>query len=203
MILVTVPYAEDLNLGRAYNEAFGLVGPDDWLCLLDHDMQFTTPLWRRQLREAVAVEPDGCFTAITNRMASRWQVAPEAPRGDDMLQHRAIGQQRLKVRTLLDVTDTQGWGGVLMLVSKRAWLDAGGFVDGLLCVDHMFHYALRGAGHKVWLIESLYVYHFRGTSGAKRLPPATVPHARDPRTGKGCPCRTIAHGDPKVRRRLS
>jgi len=216
VILTAVPYADDMNLGQAYNETFDLVGPDDWVALLDHDLFFTTPVWHRQLREAAAAEPEGCFTAITNRMANRWQVAPEAAgavvraangsisrRGEDSVaHHRRVGTERLKTRTLLDVTETQGWGGVLMLISKRAWLDAGGFVDGLLCVDHVFHYALRAAGRKVWLIEGLYVFHWRGTSGGPRPPGPEIPRASDPRTGNGCPCRTIPHGDPKVRRRL-
>lgn len=203
MILTAVPYAEDLNLGRAYNETFNLVGPEDWVCFLDHDMMFTTTAWNRQLAAAVAAEPDGCFTAITNRMASRWQVAPEAARArHDLGQHRKVGEARLKTRTLLDVTDTQGWGGVLMLVSKRAWCDAGGFVDGLLCVDHMFHYALKAAGRRVWLIEGLYVYHWRGMTGGPKPPPEEVPHARDRRTEQGCPCRGLPQGDPTKRRRL-
>jgi hypothetical protein len=90
----------------------------------------------------------------------------------------------------------------LMLVSKRAWLDAGGFVDGLLCVDHMFHYALRASGHKIFLIEGLYVYHWRGTTGRGTPPAAHIPFAIDKRTGQGCPCRSIPKGNPKYRREL-
>lgn len=202
MIFVAMPYADDMDLGAAYNAVFELLPDDAWACLLDHDMAFTTGRWRIQLDEAIRAQPRGTFTAMTNRMSARWQVAPESAQArDDFALHRRVGQARLRVRTLLDVTDTQGWGGVLMLLSKRAWARAGGFASGLLCVDHMMHYALKADGERVWCIEGLYVYHVRGTTGGPRLPGPEVPHARD-RSGRGCPCRGVPHGEPSRRVRL-
>lgn len=221
MIHTLTPYAPagtGMNLGRAYNEAMARLGPRDWGCLLDHDMMFTTPVWYQQLEAAIHTEPRGAFTAVTNRMAHPWQVAEEAPQhakvvtrpvggrprpghstivrapGDDIIRHREIGQARLRRRTLLDVTETRGWGGVLMLLSREAWEEAGGFVDGLLCVDHMMHRALQGAGRRVWLIEGLYVYHWQGTSRGvadKRIPRAS-----------GCECASIPEGRPWYRKEL-
>lgn len=201
-LLVTIPFALDLNLGAAYNRTMDDLPDGGWACLLDHDVMFTTSSWYRQLREAAAAEPRGSFTAVANRMRARWQVAPEVDkRSDDISYHRAVGSDRVKNRDLLDVTDTGGWGGLLMLVSKAAWQDAGGFADGLWCIDHMFHYALRAAGRRLYLIEGLYLYHFRASSSDREML-RSAPRARDRNTGLGCPCRTAPHADPTARRAL-
>jgi GT2 family glycosyltransferase len=87
----------------------------------------------------------------------------------------------MRVRTLLDVTDTMGFGGVAFAISKRAWEKAGGFVDGMLCVDHHMHFALRRAGLRVYLLEGWYVYHWRRAFGDD--PSSDWPRA------EGCRCR--------------
>ena len=182
-LIAMTPFAADMNLGRAYNEAMALVPDDGWACLLDHDMMLTTREWYRQLEEAIAFRPDaGAFTAATNRCAAPWQRAAEADDNNhDIAYHRAIGRARLERRTLLDITDTKGFAGVVTCLSKRAWLEAGGFVDGLLCVDHGMFFALQRAGRRIYMLESLYVYHRRRAHG-DRLPADT------PRV-EGCPCR--------------
>jgi len=65
------------------------------------------------------------------------------------------------VRTLLDITDTKGFGGVMFAVSKATWSEVGGFADGLGCVDHSLHFKLQKAGRRVWLIEGCHVFHWR------------------------------------------
>lgn len=185
MILAMTPFASDHNLGAAYNAAMASVPDDGWACFLDHDMMLTTRVWYRQLEEAIAFKPAaGAFVAVTNRIAAPWQRAQETdPDNHDIAYHRSIGQQRLHQRTLLDVTRTQGFGGVMFCVSKRAWRDVGGFVDGLFCVDHRMHFALRDAGLRIYLLESLYVYHWRRAFGDE-LPP-DMPRAA------ACPCRGL------------
>lgn len=184
------PFAPDLNLGAAYNEAMAMLHPDDWALLLDHDACFTTREWNRQVREAIAFKPGaGAFVACTNRIAAPWQKAGDA-NCHDIAEHRRFGAERLKVRTLLDVTDTRGFGGVAFALSRRAWERAGGFADGMFCVDHKMHFALRDAGLRVYLLEGLYVYHWRRANGDG--PPVDAPYA------KGCPCRGPER-EPSVR----
>lgn len=193
MKLVTLmPFDVDANLGRAYNAAMELVPDDGWACFLDHDMMLTTRQWYRQLVEAIAFRPDaGLFTATTNRIGAFWQRAEEADRNNhDIAYHRKIGTARLGRRTLLDVTDTKGFGGVLICMSKAAWRDAGGFVDGMLCVDHMMHFALARAGRRIYVLESLYVYHWR--RAFKDELPEDTPRAAN------CPCRGVEK-PPKIR----
>jgi GT2 family glycosyltransferase len=179
------PFDLEANLGRAYNAAMALVPDEGWACFLDHDMMLTTREWYRQLVEVIAFRPDaGLFTAATNRIGATWQRAPEADVDNhDIAYHRRLGQARLARRTLLDVTETHGYGGVLTCLSKDAWRAAGGFVDGMLCVDHQMHFALRRVGRPVFLLESLYVYHWRRAHGDAL--PAGMPHA------VGCLCRGV------------
>lgn len=162
-VLTMVPYALDRNLGRAYNEAMALLPDDGWAVFLDHDAMFTTREWYRQIEEAITFKPDaGAFVAVTNRIDAVWQRAAEAdPENHDIGYHTAIGLARVHKRTLLDITDTKGFGGVCVAVSKQAWKRAGGFADGLLCVDHSLHFGLQRVGRRVYLLESLYVYHRR------------------------------------------
>lgn len=175
------PFATDRNLGAAYNRAMALVPEDDWAAFFDHDMMLTTREWYPQLEEAVAFQPGaGAFVAMTNRIAAPWQQIGD-PNNHDVYHHRQFGAERLKARTLLDITHTKGFGGVLFCVSKAAWQAVGGFPDGLLCVDHGLHFKLQRAGYKVWLLESLYVYHWRRAFGDEL--PKDTPRAA------GCPCR--------------
>lgn len=184
-----MPYAMDLNFGKACNDVMELLPEDGWACIIDHDMMFTTSYWYRQLQEVISAHPEaGAFAACTNRIASPWQrvdnALPEGTNPDDVREHRLVGEQRAhQNRTLLDITDTKGFGGVVTIVSKAAWKKAGGYGDGLYCVDHSLFFKLRTHGYRIYLIESLYVFHLRGSSG--RRPPLVAP------TVPGCPCRGV------------
>jgi glycosyltransferase involved in cell wall biosynthesis len=83
--------------------------------------------------------------------------------------HRLIGANRYRSTfTLLDISGTKGFGGVMMLLSKKNWLRTKGFADGMGCVDHSMFFQLQDLGLKSYLMEDLYVYHFRGTCGTPR-----------------------------------
>lgn len=198
-LMAMTPFRADKNLGRAYNEAMALLPDGGWALLMDHDMHFTTTQWWHQCQSAIAAEPDGTFTAVTNNIASKWQrVAPNlltnhmTPEG-----HRALGARLIENRNLLDVTDTAGIGGVVILISKWNWRLIGGFADGMFCVDHLMHYALRDLGRRVYLIEGLYVYHHRSSSSDRTF---VGPVAVNPRTGRECHCRTHPEPEPTMRR---
>lgn len=200
-LMAMTPFRTDKNLGAAYNAAMALLPDDGWALLMDHDMHFTTTRWHQQCLDAIAADPTGTFTAITNNIGSRWQrVAPDlvtshmTPDG-----HRALGSRLLENRNLLDVTATAGIGGVVILISKANWKLIGGFVDGMFCVDHQMHFALRDAGRRVYLIEGFYVYHHRSSSSDRNF---VGPVAVDKRTGRECHCRRHPEMDPNVRRRM-
>jgi GT2 family glycosyltransferase len=179
-----MPFDPGLNLGRAYNEAMALLPDEAWAVLLDHDMLFTTKDWYRQIAEAIRCQPTaGAFTVMTNRIAAPWQQIGERE-NHDLAYHYRFGLERTRVRTLLDITGTNGFGGVVIVVSKAAWQAVGGFADGLLCVDHSLHFRLRAAGYRNWLIEGLYVYHRRRAFPGGALPTGTPRAARCPCSGR-------------------
>lgn len=182
-LFAMMPFRDDRNLGAAYNESMRVLPDGAWAAFFDHDMFLTTPHWHRQISEAIACRPDaGAFTAVTNRIASPWQRAEEVdPNNDSVAYHRQIGAARVARRTLLDITGTKGFGGVVFVISRRAWVEIGGFADGMYCVDHVAHFALVDSGRRNYLIDGLYVYHVRASSSARPPLPAA--------TAKGCRCR--------------
>jgi GT2 family glycosyltransferase len=180
-IFPMVPFRQDKNLGRAYNECMALLPDDAWAIFQDHDAMPTTPHWFRQFREAIEFLPDaGAFVACTNRIASPWQRVGDE-NSNDIAAHRAFGAERVKLRTLLDISGTKGFGGVLFTVSKAAWKEVGGFADGMYCCDHSLFFRLVARGRRVFMLDGLYVYHFRGSSNMR--PPLAAPKVPN------CPCR--------------
>lgn len=180
-IFPMVPFRIDKNLGRAYNDAMALLPAGAWAIFQDHDAMPTTPHWFAQFSEAIERLPDaGAFVACTNRIASPWQrVGDEL--GNDIAAHRRFGEERRALRTLLDISDTKGFGGVMFATSKQAWQEVGGFADGLGCVDHSLHFGLQRIRRRAWMIEGLYVFHWRHFGEPD--PTSSAPKAA------GCQCR--------------
>lgn len=194
MIIPFMPFHRDKLFGRACNEAMALLPPGAWGVILDHDAMFTTSHWFAQIEEAIACRPDaGAFAVVTNRIASPWQRVPEAVLlADDILAHRKLGERRRAVRTLLDITGTKGFGGVVTVVNRDAWAECGGYYpDAMYCVDHSLFFRLRDRGRRVYLIEGLYVYHLRASSSK---PGPQVPKWAE------CPCRGA---EPTPRERVA
>lgn len=180
--LVTMtPWRDDANLGRAYNDAMGRLSLDEWALFVDHDAMPTTSLWHRQFAEAISFRPRaGAFVAMTNRIAAPWQRCGDRE-SNDIAAHRRFGSARAKVRTLLDISETKGWGGVAFAVSKRTWQDVGGFADGLGCVDHSLHFRCQAIGRRIFLLEGCYYFHWRHWGEPD-------PTSRHPKAAN-CPCR--------------
>lgn len=186
-LIIGSPYRKG-NLGSAYNDFMGRLRDDEWAVFVDHDaLAGLTRQWVQVIEEAIAFKPDaGAFVSVTNRIDAFWQRADEIERDQaidnhDIGYHTRIAHERLKRRSLLDITDTKGFGGVCFAVSKESWQAAGGFAEGVLCVDHSLHFGLRRAGRRVYLLENLYTYHRRRAFVGK-LPDST------PRVAN-CPCR--------------
>lgn len=178
-----LPYLRG-NLGAAYNAEMARLDEGDWAVFVDHDaLAGLTRQWIQVIEEAIHFMPAaGAFVAVTNRIDAVWQRAKEADsENHDIGYHTKIAHERLSRRTLLDITDTKGFGGVCFAVSKDAWRDAGGFAEGVLCVDHSLHFGLQRIGRRVYLLENLYVYHRRRAFVGKL--PADTPRVEN------CPCR--------------
>jgi len=167
MIVTLVPYSprsEGKNLGLAYNELMARLSDDDWACFIDHDACFTTYDWYAQLEEITARLTEPCvLTALTNRVGSHWQRAPGVDRNNHAMDyHRRVGTavQAAARGTLRDVTHESLMSGVVILLSKKTWLQLGGFAEGFLGVDNAIHQAARDQGFPVYLMRGVYVYHW-------------------------------------------
>lgn len=162
-IHVKTPYAEDKNLGRAYNQAFEDIEERDWVCLIDHDVMFLTPDAIGLMYEYVRSFPEtGIFTCYTNRihpLAVDQLLDGKVNENTCVKYHseRAYNQKRFGI-TVTEVNHVIS--GFLMLISKKTWR-AMKFPETGKClgVDNFFSQAILGAKKKIYRMNSLYVWH--------------------------------------------
>ena len=162
-----VPYLPGQRLGDAYNRIMDRADKDDWVLLLDHDVGLVNPQWYAACRRAVEANPKaGLFTCRTNRIRCAKQLDEDAPEGDDWISHEHHAFARSKARKG-EYTDPGRSliSGFFMLTSKAAWEKAGGFRKGFLGVDNDYHQRVTRAGFDVRVIEELYCYHRKVTTG--------------------------------------
>ncbi len=165
-----IPYALDGNLGPVWNHILEGLPEDGWAVFLDHDAMFTTPIWYRQIEQAIKKEPLGTFSCISNRIgqSSRWQSVNrnEIESDDhDIRSHRIQGSIMTRDKTLTDVTEEELMAGVLIVISKRTYDLIGPFPDGLRGLDNALHVRLRLKGLKLYCINGLYLYHWYRADG--------------------------------------
>lgn len=163
MLVTAIAYDQEKDLGRAYDRIMERLADEDWACFLDHDAMFTTRRWYAQLVKAIEARPNaGAFTAVTNRIGCRYQLADVSQKNHDVLYHRKQGQRLLRRHgtRLVDVTDEEPLSGVVICIAKKVWKKIGGFASGFFGVDNQLHWDLRRAGYRIYLLPGLYVYHF-------------------------------------------
>lgn len=177
-LLTAIAYDVERNLGRAYNEFMRRLAPGDWACFLDHDAVFTTRDWYPQILQAIEENPQaGLFAAVTNRIGRKSQIAPGAPSGHDMLEHRAFGRTLLERHgsSVKDITRESPISGVVMIMSVEQWKRTP-FIDGFFGVDNRAHRDVAASGRRIFLMPGLYVQHFYRADG--------VGHENAPRAAK-------------------
>lgn len=173
MIHTYIPYAPKethTNLGMVYNNFMEMIGDDDWACFLDHDATFTTRHWYFQLNEIIEKNPQyGLLTAMTNRIGQKLQVVQGVDtENHDIKYHRAVGkamqeQHNTNVTDLTTNNSDYFLSGVVILISKKAWKECGGFIEGFLGVDRTLHKNCVENGVSVGRMDGVYVYHwYRG-----------------------------------------
>lgn len=163
MIHIKIPFAEDKNLGRAYNKAFEDVDERDWVCLMDHDVMFLTPDAINIMYEYVRSYHDaGIFTCYTNRihpLSSDQLLNGQVSENTSIDYHMqlAYNQKRFGV----SVTEINHMiSGFLMLVSRRTWNKVK-FPEFGKClgVDNDFSQRVLESGKKIYRMNSIYVWH--------------------------------------------
>ena len=173
MIYTTMPYNLDKNIGVYYNDFMSMLpNDDDFACFVDSDAMFLTPFWGKQLSDIVEQNPDcGFFTAMTNRVASPWQVEESSNWDSDNIKlHRAVANvvelsEGSEVEDVTDKSEGNRWmSGFLMLIRKSTWKRVGKFAEvGMIRVDKDYHYRAYAIGERVLQMKGVYLYHwYRG-----------------------------------------
>lgn len=160
---VKIPFAEDKNLGRAYNQAFEDVDERDWVCLIDHDVMLLTSDAIGLMHEYARSYPEtGIFTAFTNRihpLSADQLLGGKVSETTDIKYHiqKAEEQKRhgIKATQINHIIS-----GFLMVVSKKTWNQIK-FPEYGKClgVDNDFSQKVLEAGKKIYRMDSLYVFH--------------------------------------------
>jgi hypothetical protein len=165
--------------GAAYNRAMELLPEDGWAAFQDHDAMLTTRrLVSRSSRRPSRSSPrPGAFCRDDEphrgRPGSRSAIGTITTFGITV----GSATERLKVRTLARHHAAPRASAASYFASRSTvWREVGGFVDGLLCVDHGMHFALQRAGRTVWLRRgNLSLSLAPGAAGTSSQ---TIPHAR-------------------------
>ena len=136
MIVTMIPYcprSEGKNLGFAYNELMTRLRDEDWACFIDHDACFTTYDWYAQLEEITA-ELDRTLRIDGHDQPSGFALAAGAGRRsrqpcDGLPPADRRGVQSASRSSLRDVTHESLMSGVVILLSKKTWIQLRGFAE--------------------------------------------------------------------------
>lgn len=174
MITTYIPYAgkdDELNLGATYNEMMEAC-PTEWACFLDHDAMWLTKDWYADLTEAAHYAGKsgiGLLSCVTNRIGTGVQRIKGHQDTHDIMRMRRVAQEVRQsfggdLERAVD-TNVTNLSGVVILISKKAWRDMGGFADGFLGVDYDACARMRRAGYLVGLMRHVVVYHWWRADG--------------------------------------
>lgn len=187
MITTYIPYADkadELNLGATYNR-FMEAAPTEWVCFLDHDAMWLTKDWYADLctsAEYAEANGIGLLSCRTNRIGTSAQRLKGQQSNHDIGKMRRIAKEVRDsfgddIERAID-TDVTNLSGVVLLVSRKAWREMGGFADGFLGVDYEACARMRAAGYKVGLMRHVVVYHWwRGDGDLSHVRKANRLHA--------------------------
>jgi len=163
-----IPWNSNKSIGKSYNEMMSLIGSNDWACFLDGDAVHTSSFFGFRIEEVVEKNQQySMFTCYTNRVACKYQVAPNSSWvNNDQSYHRQLGEKLwdLNKTNVIDITNNSELSGVLIVLKKSMWEKVGGFKeDKMLSIDNDMHRKVRDFKGRVGLMTGLYVQHwYRG-----------------------------------------
>lgn len=157
------PFALDKNLGRAYNNEFKHVAPEDYVCLRDYDTLFLLPDTIPHLYGYVQKYPEiDIFTCYANRnhvSLPNQLLDGYTSTNVDIKTHIELAQRQ--THYLYDVTEIKGnIAGFFMLISKRLWTHVK-FPETMKCFGVDFAYSALLRQHKVpvYRMDGIYLWH--------------------------------------------
>lgn len=164
-----IPYSTEKDLGKCYNEMMALLPNDeDFACFSDGDSMFTINAFGHQIKEITEAYPEvPLFTAMTNRVGTKYQCVGGVWETESMKIHWEVGKQLSEddYLTCADITNKaidSPLSGVLILIRKKEWRECGGFQEGIgmLGVDNSIHRRIASIGKKVYMMTGVYILHW-------------------------------------------
>lgn len=160
-MLDIIPYRQDKNLGKAYNDVFRDT-QSEVICLRDGDSMFLTPDYGNILDEYHILHPDAVLTCYTNRVStlSKMQLLTGRPSEDPDIRHHIKLAENQRQR-LYKVTELNcDISGTLMVVPREVWeLYPFPQLGTALGVDTAWNRTIRAAGVKILRMDGLYIWH--------------------------------------------
>jgi len=158
-----VPYTNEKNLGKAYNEYCQIVpNDDDWILIKDGDLMFLTPDFFDLLTEHISENPNtGIFTCLTNRIANPVQLYKNNfSQIGDVGYHREIAMSIRNKKTTKLINRVIS--GMFMCFKKSTWKNVGKFTEDkkFLGVDHDFSRKVLNNKLDIRVMENIYVFHY-------------------------------------------
>lgn len=158
MIHFLSPFRLDKDLGRAYNEAIGLLPLHHHVCIMDYDAMLLHHEQVQRLYDYVKLYPNDLLTCYPSRSHEKCrQKCPVELNSNDMRNHITIAKQRLQRGT--QVREINGViSGFMMLFPVNIGVT---FKQGIGClgVDNDFSQRVLDAGKRILLMESIYIWH--------------------------------------------
>lgn len=171
---VRIPYDEKNRLARAYNLALA-DGISEWVLFLDHDVFLCNPRWYNMcvaaVTELTARDPEaacvGCVCGGERHHRTMEQHGSPNCKIDYHINRSKLLYQKhgLKLERVREYIP-----GFFMLL-KREVARKVGFVqvnDSINNIDASFGERLLAAGHHIYRMPGLYVYHRRGMKHLKK-----------------------------------
>ena len=164
MIEIHIPYAEDGNLGAAYNRILNWA-VEPWVLFLDHDVFLRlNPHWYYLCCKAIERRPStGIFTTWTNRTFAnpQTQLVPSQfgnYQSNNIDTHRSIARSVFEFYRYELIQVDKPITGMFMLINVEA-VDGVRFDNGFFGIDHKFCNDVLRTNLHINLIAGLYVYH--------------------------------------------
>lgn len=163
MVHIKIPYSQEKNLGKAYNDAMRLALPSQWICLMDYDVMLLTPDAGNILHKyAQIADKQSVLTCYTNRLspAAKMQLLDGKVSDDSNIRnHILLAENQKKDLYKLDEIPVD-ISGFLMMINKELW-DEMKFDDDLKClgVDTDYSIKMRHTKRKIYRMSGLYAFH--------------------------------------------
>lgn len=149
------------NIGGAINSAIKQLNadPNDFICLLDHDVMFLRPDSKKQLEEILETTDFDILGPGTNRLAMEHQLVTGAFNEFDIRKHIEIANRMHKdaYGTVCPVNDILAAFCLCFRVST--WQKLGEFKENTLQFDSLFSCAARSMKMKLGICTGIYVMH--------------------------------------------